>query len=202
MRMKINVIDVQIYTDRRTPALRGLHRNRSRMRKMRRRCGAYAAERAVLPVRFRSGGTASSASTAIASVERHHLLLLAAEAPHRDRALLGLALADHQHHRRLGQRVLAHLVVDLLVAQIDLRRADPPAAGRPAPPRRRHRHPTRWCTPSPAPAPATAAGARRCSRAGCRRSAPWSRRWRGGSSPASSSRRRRRCRRRRSAPAG
>jgi aspartyl-tRNA synthetase len=53
-------------------------------------------------------------------VERHHLLALLAEPADRDQALGGFLLADHQHHRHLGQRVLADLVVDLLVAQIAL----------------------------------------------------------------------------------
>ena len=38
----------------------------------------------------------------------------------RDRAFLGLALAHHQQQRHLGQAMLAHLVVDFLVAQVGL----------------------------------------------------------------------------------
>ena len=53
-------------------------------------------------------------------VEVEHLLLLDAEPPDRNRPLLRLALADHEHHRHLGERVLAHLVVDLLVAEVGL----------------------------------------------------------------------------------
>ena len=34
------------------------------------------------------------------------------------RAFLGLALADHQQVRDLGERVLAHLVVDFLVPRV------------------------------------------------------------------------------------
>src|SRR5579864_5773492 len=51
-------------------------------------------------------------------IERHGLLLLAAQAADRDRALGGFLLADDEQHRHLRQRVLADLVVDLLVAQI------------------------------------------------------------------------------------
>src|SRR5690606_19838062 len=48
-------------------------------------------------------------------VKREDLLLLLAQSAQRDGPFLGLALADHQQVRNLGQRVLAHLVVDLLV---------------------------------------------------------------------------------------
>src|SRR5512139_1581772 len=52
--------------------------------------------------------------------ERHHPLALLAKRADCNRAFLGLALADHQQVRDLLQRVLAHLVVDLLVAQVGL----------------------------------------------------------------------------------
>src|SRR3954449_11789657 len=53
-------------------------------------------------------------------VRRHHLLPVAAEPADRDRMALGFLLADNEEGRDLGQRVLADLVVDLLVAQVDL----------------------------------------------------------------------------------
>ena len=67
----------------------------------------------------KSGGTASSTSASIAS-SAPMSLRVRAEAAHRDRVLGRLLAADGQQHRNLRQRVLAHLVVDLLVAQIDL----------------------------------------------------------------------------------
>ena len=51
-------------------------------------------------------------------IERHELLILAPQAAHGDGAGFGLALADDEDDRHLGERVFAHLVVDLLVAQI------------------------------------------------------------------------------------
>ena len=45
-------------------------------------------------------------------------MLLGAEPAQRDRAFFGLALADDQQQRDLGEAVLAHLVVDLLVAKV------------------------------------------------------------------------------------
>ena len=56
-------------------------------------------------------------------------MLVAAQAADGDGAFLGLALADDQQERDLGQAVLAHLVVDLLVAEVGLGAdARPPAA--------------------------------------------------------------------------
>ena len=51
-------------------------------------------------------------------VERHDLLVFLAEAADRDRALGRFLLADHEQDRDLGEGVLAHFVVDLLVAQV------------------------------------------------------------------------------------
>ena len=45
-------------------------------------------------------------------------MILGAHAPERDRALLRLALSDDQQQRHLGEAVLAHLIVDLLVAKV------------------------------------------------------------------------------------
>ena len=45
---------------------------------------------------------------------------LLAEAAHRHGALLRLPLADRQDERHLGERVLAHLVADLVTAEIEL----------------------------------------------------------------------------------
>ena len=45
-------------------------------------------------------------------------MILAAEPAQRDRSFLGLALADDEQQRDLGQAVFAHLVVDLLVAKV------------------------------------------------------------------------------------
>src|SRR4051812_8907109 len=53
-------------------------------------------------------------------VKRKNFLLFAAQAAQRDGALLGLALANHEHRRHLRQAVLAHLVVDFLVGEIGL----------------------------------------------------------------------------------
>ncbi len=53
-------------------------------------------------------------------IKAHRLLLRRAEPAHVHRALLDLALAGNQDHRHLGKRVLAHLVGDLLVAQVAL----------------------------------------------------------------------------------
>ena len=54
-------------------------------------------------------------------VEAHRkLALLAAKPAQRDRPLLGLALSNHQQQRDLGEAVLAHLVIDLLVAKVGL----------------------------------------------------------------------------------
>src|SRR5947207_12342469 len=50
-------------------------------------------------------------------VERQHLLPLAAEPPDRHRPAVGFPLAGHEQRRNLRQRMLAHLVVDLLVAK-------------------------------------------------------------------------------------
>src|SRR5688500_11306983 len=50
--------------------------------------------------------------------EGNHLLVLLAEPPDRNGAFGRLLLAGHQQRRDLGERMLAHLVVDLLVAQI------------------------------------------------------------------------------------
>ena len=94
------------------------------------------------------------------SVEGEHLLLLRSEPPHRDRPLLSLALADHEHHRHLGKRVLAHLVIDLLVAEIGLGPDTLRVSAHRAPWWHRHRRRTRSARPSPAPEQATAAGVR------------------------------------------
>src|SRR5690349_21286344 len=51
---------------------------------------------------------------------RQHLLAIAAEPAHRDRMRLGFLLADGKDRRDLSQRVFADLVVDLLVAEINL----------------------------------------------------------------------------------
>ena len=59
------------------------------------------------------------------------------------RALLGLAAADDEDHRHLGQAVLADLVVDLLVAQVRLGAEARGLAARPPPPRRSRRRPRR-----------------------------------------------------------
>ena len=150
-----------------------------------------------------SGGSASSCSITSAWSSGSDCWSLTPRRRMLTRALLGLALADDEHHRHLRQRVLADLVVDLLVAEVELgaeaRRRR--AAGRTfarivvgvGRDRRDHR---------PAPAPATAAGGRHSARSGCRGSARSSRRWRGAASPASSSRRPRRHRSRRAARAG
>src|SRR3546814_17738474 len=52
--------------------------------------------------------------------ERHDALVVLAEGADRDSALLRLALADDEQVRNLGEAVLAHLIVDLLVAQVAL----------------------------------------------------------------------------------
>src|SRR5262245_42438477 len=52
--------------------------------------------------------------------ERQASLVLCAQAAQRHGALGDLALADREQHRNLREAVLAHLVVDLLVAQIRL----------------------------------------------------------------------------------
>src|SRR5438876_8852891 len=52
--------------------------------------------------------------------ERKHFLLLAAEPAQRDGAHLRLALADDEQERDLLQAVLADLVVDLLVGDVEL----------------------------------------------------------------------------------
>src|SRR3546814_19027956 len=67
--------------------------------------------------RSRAGGLGLDPSHCFA--ERKNLLLGAAQAAQRDLALLRLPPADHGDHRYLGERMLAHLIVDLLVAQID-----------------------------------------------------------------------------------
>ena len=46
------------------------------------------------------------------------MLAILAEAADRDGALGCLLAADHQQRRHLGERVLAHLVIDRLVAQV------------------------------------------------------------------------------------
>ena len=76
-----------------------------------------------------------AASTATASSRRHHLLRLRAQPAQRHLALLGLAAADDGDHRDLGQGVLAHLVADLLVAQVglDAQARLPQRAPRPSP---------------------------------------------------------------------
>src|SRR5437660_10074989 len=53
------------------------------------------------------------------ALERHHRLLLTAEAPDRHGPFGRLLLADDQQDRDLGERVLADLVVDLLVAKVE-----------------------------------------------------------------------------------
>ena len=59
---------------------------------------------------------------------------LPAEAADRDRALGRFLAPDHEQRRHLGKRMLAHLVIDLLVAQVGLdaqaRRAAPPRSPR------------------------------------------------------------------------
>ena len=58
-------------------------------------------------------------------IERKHPLFLLAEPADRDGALGRFLAADHQQRRNLGERMLAHLVIDLLVAQVAARRASP-----------------------------------------------------------------------------
>jgi Undecaprenyl-phosphate glucose phosphotransferase len=53
-------------------------------------------------------------------IERHHALLVRAEPAHRHGAFRCFLAPDHEQDRHLGERVLAHLVVDLLVAQVEL----------------------------------------------------------------------------------
>src|SRR6516165_4147287 len=53
-------------------------------------------------------------------IRRHHLLCLAAEPAHGDRMGFGFLFADDEQRRDFRQRMLADLVVDLLVAKIDL----------------------------------------------------------------------------------
>src|SRR5215831_6540180 len=54
--------------------------------------------------------------------ERQHLLLLAAEAAQRDGAVLRLLAADDRDHRHMLDAVLADLGVDLVAAEVELRR--------------------------------------------------------------------------------
>jgi hypothetical protein len=54
------------------------------------------------------------------TLERHRRLIAAAKPADIDGLLLGLAHAANQDHRHLGQRMLADLVVDLLVAEVGL----------------------------------------------------------------------------------
>src|SRR4029077_20304975 len=61
------------------------------------------------------------------SAEFKDLLLAGAQAADRNRMVLHVAPADRQDQRHVGQRMLADLVVDLLVAQVHL----DPHAGRP-----------------------------------------------------------------------
>src|ERR1700676_1021288 len=72
----------------------------------------------VLPLHIRRRGLFDQRGDRF--VRRHHLLRLAAEPADRNRVSLGLLLADHEQCRDFRQRVLADLVIDLLVAQIDL----------------------------------------------------------------------------------
>src|ERR1700681_1375909 len=51
---------------------------------------------------------------------RHHLLSVASQPPDRNRMRLVFLLADNKKRRDFRQRMFANLVVDLLVAQIDL----------------------------------------------------------------------------------
>ena len=117
------------------------------------------------------------------------------------RAVLLLAVADHQHVGVAAERGVADLAADRLRAVVD---RDPHAevaqfvVGAPARTRCGGR---RSAGRSPAPAPARSGSGPRSARSGSRRSAPSSRAARGGSSPAGGRRRRRRCRRGRSAPA-
>ena len=67
------------------------------------------------PARF--GGVASDARRWIAS-PRQRFLRLTSKPAYGDGLLLGLALADDEHRRNLGEAVLADLVVDLLVPKI------------------------------------------------------------------------------------
>ena len=67
-----------------------------------------------------------SRSTSASSAE-HLLARVGAERAERDGALLRLALADDEQIGDLGEAVLAHLVVDLLVAEVGLD-AQAPAA--------------------------------------------------------------------------
>ena len=53
-------------------------------------------------------------------VHRAGLLRLRSEPAHGNRPLGRLLAADDQHHRHFRQRMFPHLVVDLLVAKIDL----------------------------------------------------------------------------------
>ena len=54
------------------------------------------------------------------AVEGEDLLFFDTECPQCNSPLRALALSDHGDDRNLGQAVLANLVVDLLVAQVDL----------------------------------------------------------------------------------
>src|SRR3546814_9440746 len=56
--------------------------------------------------------------------QRKNFLRLAAEPPEGDRTGLGLALPDHKDRRHFREAVLADLIVDLLVAQIDRDRSE------------------------------------------------------------------------------
>ena len=53
-------------------------------------------------------------------VEAHDVLAFLAEAADRNRAVARLLAADHEQSRHLGERMLAHLVIDLFVAQVAL----------------------------------------------------------------------------------
>ena len=131
----------------------------------------------------RSGGVASCRKPAHRFVQRQHLL---AAPPSRRSAtvpLLRLLAADHRQHRHVGQAVVAHLGVDLLVGQVGLHRQPGRARAPPPPPARRRRRRRRSLPPPPAPAPARAGSARRSARSGCRGTARSCPGWRGAASP-------------------
>ena len=52
-------------------------------------------------------------------VQRQHGLRRLAQAAHRDLPLFGLASADHEQDRHLGEGVLPDLVADLLVPEVE-----------------------------------------------------------------------------------
>ena len=51
--------------------------------------------------------------------QRQHGPRSISQSPDRDLPLFGLASADHEQHRDLGEGVLTHLVADLLVPEVE-----------------------------------------------------------------------------------